>query len=80
MPTWKQTNARIAACRASADPSRKLEALFAQTPDGHIAMALGDEYRRAGRSAEARKWYEEAARRYPLESHKLRARLALAGC
>lgn len=79
MPSWKDINGRIAAARASRDPIAALEALFEDTRDGHVAMALGRAHQASGQPNDAGRWYSEAERRYPLQSYKEQARRARSG-
>ncbi len=80
MPTdWGSINRRIADCRRSSDPLACLIALFDETGDGFVALNAAQVSEAIGtRHAleEARRWFETAASRLPIERWK---RVALDG-
>ncbi len=76
MGTWGDINERIKACRKEPDPVSCLRTLFAKTPDGMVALALGGELEKSGHLKEALVAYEDAERLFPKWEWKQRAREA----
>ncbi len=74
---WADINDRIRRCRAGGDPVGCLTRLFEASHDGHVAFALGQEYREHGDKLSAAKWFKEARSRYPLEKYRALADKAL---
>ena len=60
MADLSHINRRIGQCQASADAIECVTQLFEETRDGHVAMALGDCYKRLGKVDQARQWYLDA--------------------
>lgn len=76
MADWRQINAQIIRCRASADPVECLTRLFGRTSDGHVAFALAETLKARGALDEAARWFDTAEQRYPLAKYKQQARAA----
>ena len=76
MSDWRRVNQRIAAAKATRDPVAALRRLFDEENDGHVAMALGRQFRVDGDLTQAVLWFERAEALYPLERFKAEARQA----
>ncbi|HTT32355.1 MAG TPA: hypothetical protein VMH48_02025 [Methylomirabilota bacterium] len=76
MADWKQITARIRRARTSKDPQGQLANLFEKTRDAMVAFELAKLLESAGQTADAAKYYSEAARRFRRADWKTKAREA----
>ena len=77
MSNWQVINSEIRACRAGRQPIECLLALFQRAQDGNVALALGEEYEKAGDLGQAIRWFSEAEQLYPMPQFKAKARASL---
>jgi len=76
MADWKQITARIRRARTSKDPQGQLTNLFEKTRDAMVAFELAKFFESAGQTADAAKYYSEAAQRFRRADWKTKAREA----
>jgi hypothetical protein len=78
MADWKQITARIRRARTSKDPQGQLTNLYQKTRDAMVAFELAKFFESAGQTADAAKFYSEAAERFRRADWKTKAREAAA--
>jgi hypothetical protein len=76
MADWKQITARIRRARTSKDPQAQLANLFEKTRDAMVAFELAKLFEGAGQTADAARYYSEAAQRFRRADWKTKAREA----